>query len=165
MVREAYEHYAAQLTEGEFEIVVAADNYWVIGEAERPFPLPRVSSFDEIEGPFSGFSIETVTVEAATAYAADLTKRYAGILEAHQNLNSVDVVPAGCSKGTGLTHITEHYGATLTPGMGDSFNDLPLMQAADIAYTFNSATADVRAAADVLVDHASEAVYDFIKRA
>lgn len=165
VVREASEYYAAQLGQDEFEIIVAADNYWVASEVETPFPLPRVSSFDEIEGPFTGFSIETMTVEAATAYAADLAVRYAGVLEGHQNLNSVDVVPVGCSKGTGLTHIADHFGATLTGGMGDSFNDLPLIMAADVGYTFNSAASDVRAAADVLVDHASEAIYDFMGRA
>ncbi len=165
VVREAYERYAAQLTEGEFQIVVATDSYWVVGEGKTAFPLPRVSSFDEIEGPFSGFSIETVTVEAATAYATDLASRYAGILEAHQNLNSVDVVPAGCTKGTGLAWIARHFGATLTAGMGDSFNDLPLMRAADVAYTFNSAAPEVRAGASVLVNHASEAIYDFMERA
>ena len=163
-VRAMCEHYAAQLGEGEFQIVVADDAYWVVGDAQTAFPLPHVASFDEIVGPFCGFSIETATVEAATAYARDINDRYGDVAVGHQNLNSVDVVPAGCTKGTGLAHIAAHVGATLTAGMGDSFNDLPLLRAADVAYTFHDAAPEVRAAAEVLVDHASEAVRDFLAR-
>ena len=162
--QEMYERYASQLADGEFQIVVAADSYWALGDTPGDCPLPRAATFDELPEPFFGFSIETVTTEAATAYAQDLNRRYTGVALAHQNLNSIDVVPAGCTKGTGLAHIAEHFGATLTAGMGDSFNDLPLMQAADLSYTFNSADPEVRAAAGILVDHASEAIYDFMGR-
>lgn len=171
MVQEMCEHYAARLAADEFQVVVAGDNYWMLGEIPAGHPLsgdeitfPRISSFDEVPSPFYGFSIETVTTEAAAAYAADLNERYAGLAVAHQNLNSIDVVPAGCSKGTGLARIAAHYGATLTAGMGDSFNDLPLLEAADVAYTFHSAAPGVQAGADLLVDHASEAIYDFMER-
>lgn len=157
-VQEMFEYYAARLASDEYQIIVADDNYWATGGAEDPFDFPRVSSFDEVPGPFYGFSIETVTVEAATAYALDLNRRFAGIAVAHQNLNSIDVVPAGCSKGTGLDRVAAHYGATLTAGMGDSFNDLPLMQAADVAYTFNAADPEVRASANLLVDQDRKSV-------
>ncbi len=166
LVQEMYEYYAARLAQDEFQIVVAADNYWVLDNmpVREGFDLPRIGSFDQIEGPFYGFSIETVTVEAATAYAADFNERFGQVAVGHQNLNSIDIVPAGCSKGTGLSMIAEHYKPALTAGMGDSFNDLPLIQATDISYTFNSAAPEVCAAANVLVDHASEAIYNFMNR-
>lgn len=164
VVQEMFEHYAAQLATDEFQIVVAADDYWTLTPTRDEFKIARVDSFDQIDGPFYGFSIETVTVEAATVYARDLNERYADVAVAHQNLNSIDVVPAGCSKGTGLAKIAEYYGATLTAGMGDSFNDLPLMRVADVAYTFNSSAEEVRAGANVLVDHANEAIYHFMDR-
>lgn len=165
VLREIYERYAAQLAPKEFQVVVAADDYWVLGDTQTSFPIARLESFDEVPGPYSGFSIETVTEEAASAYAADINERYGDVVAAHQNLNSVDVVPAGCTKGSGLAHIVEHYGAALSAGIGDSYNDLPLLEAADVAYTFNRAAQDVRTEADVLVDHASEAIYDFMERA
>lgn len=163
-VREMYEHYAALLSPGEYQIVVAADAYWSLKPLDNGFGIPCVSSFDEIPDPFYGFSIETVTEEAAAAYAVDLNERYRDLAVGHQNLNSVDVVPAGCSKGTGLEMVARHYGATLTAGMGDSFNDLPLMRAADLSYTFHSAAPEVRTAASLLVDCAGEAICDFIAR-
>ena len=163
-LREMYERYAAQLSEGEFQLIVASDTYWSFEKHGGSIPIPQVSSFDEIEGPFFGFSIETVTIEAATAYAQDFNERYAGIAIAHQNLNSIDVVPAGCTKGTGLAKVAQYFGASMTAGIGDSFNDLPLLKAADVAYTFSNSAEEVRVAADVLVDHASEAIYDFMTR-
>lgn len=163
-LREMHERYAAQLSEGEFQLIVASDTYWSFDKLGGEIAVPQVSSFDEIEGPFLGFSIETRTVEAATAYAQDFNRRYANVAIAHQNLNSIDVVPAGCTKGTGLAKIARHFGASLTAGIGDSFNDLPLLEAADVAYTFNSSAEEVRAGADVLVDHVSEAIYDFMTR-
>lgn len=164
VVREMYEYYNARLAPNEFQIMVAADQYWALMPTRDDFDIPHADSFDQLEEPFYGFSIETVTVEAATTYAIDFNQRYGHIAVAHQNLNSIDIVPAGCTKGTGLAMIAEHYGATLTGGMGDSFNDLPLIQAADVSYTFNSATPEVRNAADTLVDYAGEAIYDFMKR-
>ena len=162
--REMCEHYESRFAPGVHKIVVAADDYWAVGSTVPRFPLPHVDTFDEIPGPFYGFSIAALSVDAATAYAADINERYCDIVVAHQNEDSVDIVPVGCTKGTGLRIVAKRYDATLTAGMGDSFNDLPLLEAADVAYTFNSSAPDVRAAADVLADHASEAIRDFMTR-
>ena len=164
VLREMYDHYDRQLDEGEYQVLACGDNYWTIGQTPTQFDIPIASSFDELPGPFYGFSIETVTIEAAAAYAVDLNERYAGVAVAHQNLNSIDVVPAGCTKGTGLRWMAEHYGADLVAGIGDSLNDLPLLEAADVSYTFASSEEGVRATADILVESAAEAIYDFMER-
>ena len=144
-------------------LVCAAEDYWSFTTA-TDWPLRTISSFDEVGGPFYGYAMETETIEVAQEAAELVNDRYAGLVTAYVNLASIDVVPAGCSKGTGLRRVAEHYGATLNAGMGDSFNDLPLLDAADVAYTFRSAPAEMHPHADVLVDTAAEAIRDFMER-
>ncbi|MBR1828621.1 MAG: HAD family phosphatase [Atopobiaceae bacterium] len=144
-------------------LVCAAEDYWSFTDSTE-WPLCITSSFDDIEGPFYGYAMETETIEIAQEAAALVNERYAGLVTAYVNLASIDVVPAGCSKGTGLRRAAEYYGAGLTAGMGDSFNDLPLLDAADVAYTFNSSPAEMHAHADVLIDTAAEGILNFMQR-
>ena len=116
-----------------------------------------------------GESVQVVSLgfasqERAASFVAGVGERLGGRVAAFQNLNSVDVVPAGCSKGTGLAIARERFGLGLVGGIGDSFNDLPLLGEADVAYTFNRAPEVVRAGADVLVDDVAEALADFERR-
>ena len=105
--------------------------------------------------PVAGF------VQALRQIAAELAERYAGACVGYQNLNSVDVVAPGCSKGTGIAFVREHFGAHSVAAMGDSFNDLPMLEAADVAYTFPYVVEDVRDAADYLVSGVAEALEHF----
>ncbi|RGU50083.1 hypothetical protein DWW58_07835 [Olsenella sp. AF16-14LB] len=153
--------------------------YLVLGESSIP-GLPKaflkrlrvVSSVDEalsVEPGERGESVQVVSLgfasqERAASFVAGVGERLGGRVAAFQNLNSVDVVPAGCSKGTGLAIARERFGLGLVGGIGDSFNDLPLLGEADVAYTFNRAPEVVRAGADVLVDDVAEALADFERR-
>ena len=164
VVRECCELLRPLNKSDEFLLIVASEAYWSL-EQGTPWPMLRYAdSFDEIGGPFYGLGIETATVEQAAEAAALVNERFSGVLTAYVNLASIDVVPAGCSKGTGLRRAAEYFGATLTAGMGDSFNDLPLLDAADVAYTFHSADPGMHSHADVLVDSAAEAIRDFMAR-
>lgn len=148
----------------EYELVVGGEDYWTFS-TDLYLPILRTArSLDEVEGPFYGMGIETVTIDEAHEAAALVREHFAGVLTAYVNLASIDVLPAGCSKGTGLRHLAEYYGADLTAGIGDSFNDLELLDAADVAYTFKSSPEEMHRSADLLVDSAAEALYDFIQR-
>ena len=145
-------------------LVCAGENYWSrMTDASWPM-LAHFETFDDVAGPFYGYAMETDTIEEAQEAAALVNERFAGIVQAYVNLASIDVVPAGCSKGTGLRMAAEHYGATLTAGIGDSYNDLELLKAADVSYTFHSSPVEMHADADVLVDAAAEAIRDFMTR-
>ncbi len=100
------------------------------------------------------------TQERAARFVAGAGELLGGRVSAFQNLDSVDVVPAGCSKGAGLAIARERLGLGMVGGIGDSFNDLPLLDEADVAYTFNRAAEAVRECADVLVDDVAEALVD-----
>ena len=126
--------------------------------------MSYAKDFDALPDPTQGFGLETVTIEEAQQLADEVNERYKGVACSFVNLASIDVLPYGHSKGTGLRMAAEHFGATLTAGIGDSYNDLPLLDAADVAYTFNSAPDDMKSHADVLVDSVAEAIADFMAR-
>lgn len=164
LVRELYEHYSPLARDG-IALACAADNYWVLGDFdELEWPVRVARTFDDLPGPYLGMGMETKTVEEAEALAAEVNEEYAGIACAYVNLASIDILPAGCSKGTGLRRAAEYYGATLTGGIGDSFNDLPLIEAADVGYTFHRCDEGMRSVANVLVDSVDEALLDFMAR-
>lgn len=164
ILREIFDAHQPLAKDG-LALVCAADDYWLLGEPPRDWlPIRSASSFENLPDPIQGMGMETDTVEQAIDLVAKINERYAGIACAYTNLASFDVVPAGNSKGTGLVTAASHFGATLTGGIGDSYNDLPLLDAADVAYTFHSAPDDMKSHADVLVDSVAEALADFMAR-
>ena len=164
VAEELYELCAPYSSSLAYALVCAGEDYWAFVD-ESPWPfLNLVHSFDDITGPYYGFGMENDSLEIAQEAADLVNERFAGIAKAYVNLASIDVVPAGCSKGTGLQHVIDYFGADLTAGIGDSFNDLPLLEAADVAYTFKKADKNLHGYADLLVDSAAEALADFSDR-
>lgn len=164
ITREIYDRYAPHARDNT-ALVCAADDYWTFDDTlAAAWPISYAPDFDSLPDPTQGFGLETVTIEEAQQLADDVNERYAGIACSYVNLASIDVLPAGHSKGSGLRAAAKHFGATLTAGIGDSFNDLPLLEAADVAYTFNSAPDGMKEKADMLVDSVAEALADFMAR-
>ena len=163
LVRELYARFAPRAARG-IALVCADDDYWVLGEPDADWPISSCPSFDDLPSPTQGLGMETATVEEAVELAAEVNEVYGELACAYVNLASIDILPAGCSKGTGLARAAEYYGASLTGGIGDSFNDVPLIEAAGVGYSFHRCEPDVQAAADVLVDDVAGALADFMAR-
>ena len=144
--------------------VVSEEDFVAVGD-DGGMGIPTVPSLASLGGEILDVSVECQGDQArARAICDDINRRFAGVVEGFQNLSSVDVVAAGCSKGSGVRVVREALGLSAVAGAGDSFNDLPLLEAADVSYTFVSSPAEVRAAADVVVDHLASAVRDFAAR-
>lgn len=80
-------------------------------------------------------------------------------LVAYQNRVMVDVAPVGCSKGEGLRAIRKRYGLDGPVAcIGDSFNDIPMLESTPFSYTFRNSPKEVRDRAAYLVDSVQEAV-------
>ncbi|MDO4537393.1 MAG: HAD-IIB family hydrolase, partial [Coriobacteriales bacterium] len=123
----------------------AETGFVCVGEDSMIPGVPAVPSVYDIEGKLFGVSLEYQDDrEAARVACEDLSRRYADKVVCFQNLGSVDIVPLGCSKGEGVRIAREALGARCVGGVGDSFNDLPLLEAADLAYTFHKAPEVVR---------------------
>lgn len=162
LVRELFERFSPLARDG-IALVCAEEDYWMVGGAQTDeFPIRLASTFDDLPDPVQGMGMETETIEIAEQLAAEVNATYGDDVCSYVNLASIDILPAGCSKGTGLQRAAEYFGATLTGGIGDSLNDLPLLEAADVAYTFRRCDPSMHAQANVLVDHVSEALEDFL---
>ena len=85
-------------------------------------------------------SVHTESLDEAAAISASINRRYGDRVEAFQNVVEIDIAPRGCSKGKGVLALREYMRETLGDfklyGIGDSINDLPLLEASDVSYTF-----------------------------
>lgn len=111
-----------------------------------------------------GFSMNVIDDEAAKTIATEINRDYAGKLSAYQNRHYVDVVAYGCSKGTGIDFIKKHYKLDKIAGIGDSYNDLPMLKNADVSFTFDYSNADIQNKADYVVAGVHEAVEILLKQ-
>ncbi len=131
----------------------------------RPFAeqMPMVPTLDAVEGTLLGVSLESHgDEELAHNTCAELNRLFGDKVEGFQNLGSVDIVPRGCSKGSGVRVAREALGVSCMAGAGDSYNDLPLLGAADVSYTFHSSPQQVRDAATHVVSDLAEALHHFM---
>ena len=59
-----------------------------------------------------------------------------------QNVDAIDVVKKGCSKGQGILRLKELITGE-TAGIGDSYNDLEMFKVVDYSFTFDSSPQDI----------------------
>jgi len=127
---------------------------------EKPFSTQtHVDSMDQIPGDMlRGISFLFGTVEAAQDAAAWINGNVGDVACAYVNRSYIDVVPAGCSKGRALEVVRELFGAGTVAAIGDSYNDLPMLDAADVSFALAHAPEDVRGAADHVVEKTAYAL-------
>lgn len=117
-----------------------------------------------IEEPIYSISINFDDEDRAADAVRDIKGRYGRLVEPFQNVGSVDVVARGCSKGRGVEAVRRALGVDVMGGIGDSYNDVPLLKAVDVPYTFFASPEEVRMHATVLVDSVGEAIGDYRAR-
>ena len=109
-------------------------------------------------------SVHTESLDEAAAISASINARYGDRVEAFQNVVEIDIAPRGCSTGKGVHALREHMRETLGEftlyGIGDSINDLPLLEASDVSYTFPYAPEICQRTATKVVDTIVDALED-----
>lgn len=88
----------------------------------------------------------------------------AGRAEVYPNLDFIDVVPPGASKGTGLVRYLElvgRVGQLIT--VGDSYNDLPMHRLADRSFSLTHSPAEVTAVTDGVVTGVAELITQLLE--
>lgn len=115
---------------------------------------------DAPEGLIHQVSIHTESVEDAQSIVDTVNERFAGHVHAFRNVIEVDIAPEGCSKGKGVEVLRKYMGDCKLYGIGDSMNDLPLIDAADVSYTFPYAPEEVQKRATKVVETIVEALED-----
>ena len=139
--------------------IVLADNstYTFHDSTFWPVKFPILKTFDEMEGhAFQGLSLRAKTLDQAVSMTAEINACFPEA-KAHQNERSVDVSHVDCDKGKGLVLAKETLGATHSYGIGDSYNDLAMIQAADTSFTFFHAPKDLQGKVDHVVKNIADA--------
>jgi len=68
--------------------------------------------------------------------------QYQNTVTIHQNDLFIDIVPRDCSKKSGIEELMTLLKADQTIGIGNSYNDLPMIKAVDKGCTFYHASID-----------------------
>lgn len=140
------------------EVIHADGRVYCLNTPEYPLQV-RVREFSEIPRErIYGISMRLKDENAAAEAAEWITEKYGEYASAFQNVRNVDVVAAGCSKGTGIARVRELFGIERFGGIGDSFNDLSLIRACDVGFTFPDSPDELRKEADEIVLSVSQAL-------
>ena len=119
---------------------------------------------DAPEGLIHQVSIHTESLDDAERVSRMINEEFGDYVNAFQNVIEVDIAPRGCSKGEGVRFLRkwleEQYGEIRLYGIGDSINDLPLLEASDVSYTFPYAPEIVQKKATKVVGTICDALED-----
>ena len=117
---------------------------------------------DAPQGLIHQVSIHTECLEDAARMAAEINAEFGDAVNAFQNVIEIDIAPKGCSKGEGVRFLREYmkkeYGDIRLYGIGDSMNDLPLIEASDVSYTFPYAPKELQDRVTMVVPTIVEAL-------
>ena len=140
-------------------------NICVFATMDYPGKYYVISGVDDAPaGLIHQVSVHTESLDEAAKVSAEINAKYGKYVNAFQNVLEVDIAPLGCTKGKGVEylrgHMREKWGDVVLYGIGDSINDLPLIDAADVSYTFPYAPEEVQKRATKVVETICDALDD-----
>lgn len=122
----------------------------------------QIISMEDMRGKdIYSFSLIQSTVERASQITKEINEKYDEV-DAYQNVDSIDVVYKGCSKGTAVLRLKELFHIEKIAGIGDSYNDLPMLNVVDQAFTFHTSPKVIKKEANYVVSSIKEAI-DILK--
>lgn len=127
-----------------------------------------INSFEELKvNDVSAFSLhfEKDEIEQAKKLTQMINNKYGDIIEAFQNNQHIDLAAKGCSKGNGIQIIKDyfHLEDKYIYAIGDSWNDLPMLNVVKNSYTFTYAHQEVQKQAKIIVNTLAECIEDIEK--
>lgn len=147
----------------EVTVFIQTKRYYIMQEGRPKEMFKLIDSFDVLKNE----PIYSVCLITPDQHQLDIMeeaiKEYDGIV-GYRNMDAIDIVAEGCSKGKAVQIVKEYFKADTCYGIGDSYNDIPLLQEADISYTFHSSPVEVKKEADILVDSLAEAILKMTKK-
>lgn len=127
-------------------------------------PLPddqdvvAISSMEDMKGKeIYSFSLIQSTQERANQITQQINEQYQEV-DAYQNVDSIDIVCHGCSKGAAILKLKEFLGIDGIAGIGDSYNDLPMLNVVNTAFSFDYSPDEVKNQSDYVVSNIKEAI-------
>ena len=143
----------------DYEIFIQANrDLYVLKEAENIIPLTFISSLDDIaHDHFYSISINGKSEEHASKLCKILNRKFPDIV-AFQNIKYIDIVSKDCSKGDGIKRLRQLLQLDEISGIGDSYNDIPMLEEVDISFTFHHSPDIVKQNASYLVSSIAESI-------
>ena len=139
-----------------------ADVFYATLKEDYNPKLKVISSFKEVEHEIIyGISLIFKDDKTTKKVRFKINQKYHEV-EGFQNRNSVDIVRKGCSKGTGIKIIKDHYQLEKMAGIGDSYNDLPMLKVVDTAFTFKTSPQEIQKQVNYCVNDIAEAIPCYI---
>lgn len=151
------------LDQQDASVVYQDEMYKVYKEKSSDFRGIYLDSFDELNtNTVSAFSFHYKENELDKA-AIDtklINEQFGDIIEAYQNNQHIDLAAKGCSKGHGMKIIQEYFDLNDDEiyAIGDSWNDLPMLDVVKHSYTFTYAPKDVQKHAEMIVNSVAECI-------
>lgn len=101
----------------------------------------------------------------AKEVADHINKEFQGYVTAFMNINCIDIVPYGVSKGAGLRFVSEwkHYPEKEIYAIGDSYNDIPMMEEFH-GFCVAHAIAEIQKHAKYIVNDVHDAIAYLMKK-
>ncbi len=108
-------------------------------------------SFEDAAGHFDKFYAYADSADAVGAFAEEFGDRLDFV---DRKKGFFEIMPKGCSKAIAMKRLAEELDIPMeqTAALGDSSNDIPMLQCAGIGIAMGNATADVKEAADYITD-------------
>jgi len=120
--------------------------------------IEKCDSIDEINGDIYELCIDGgIDKNNIQQLAKELKNKYPEI-ESYQNINTIDIVYSGISKGSGIKFYKDYSKLKQIACIGDSYNDISMLKQADISFTFHESSEIVKASADYIVSTVAEAI-------
>lgn len=152
--------------EKDCEVYIQADGVIYCLEQVTHISKRQVSihSLEELkDAHIHGLSICAYTDENAKRKCDEITDLFEE-LDAFQNKDFIDIVKKGCSKGKAIAKLRKLWSLDCIAGIGDSYNDIPMLEEVDHSFTFFDSPISVQEKADTLVTSVSEAISLFISK-
>lgn len=122
----------------------------------------HISSLDDVQGDIYGLSMNALSDDNARAVCRDIERLFPE-LTAHQNKEFIDITEKGCSKGLGIQKLKEALSIQEIAGIGDSYNDIPMLETVDHSFTFHDSPDSLKQIADDIVDSVGDAITILMK--
>lgn len=146
-------------------IVYHDQMYKVFKEKDDSHRGTYLHSFEELNTNFINalsFHFQDNELDLAKQSTDTINKKYGNYIEAYQNNQHIDLVAKGCSKGNGIKIIQDYFQLkdSQVHVIGDSWNDLPMLDVVEKSYTFTYAHEDVQQHAQTIVETLADCIED-----
>ncbi len=105
--------------------------------------------------------VDIDVVQDACDYVND---NYGNYVIAYRNTRFIDIVPAGCSKGSGVKWVSKEENIDIKDVyvIGDSWNDDSMFEVTDKSFTFTYAEEELKGRANYIVETVDECIDKYI---